>query len=170
MVGIGEFSGKMHDDLIDGMRWTVDRGHTDLERLAIMGDSYGEYASLTGATFAPDVFAAAIDVVGVSDLANFMRSQPGSVKPMLAPGASTTVVRRCSASAGVHNVENRAGTSGNGRGGHRPAAVSNDPLRRLRARSQGPGHVGADTRRPRTVGLNGLAGPDWSRRTEPVPV
>ncbi|MEU0135665.1 S9 family peptidase [Streptomyces sp. NPDC006296] len=83
-AGIGEFAGRMHDDLIDGVRWAVEQGYADPDRVAIMGGSYGGYASLVGVTFTPDVFAAAIDVVGVSDLAAFMRSQPDFVKPMLA--------------------------------------------------------------------------------------
>ncbi|MFD4700815.1 S9 family peptidase [Streptomyces niveus] len=83
-AGIGEFAGKMHDDLIDGVRWAVDQGYADPDRVAIVGGSYGGYAALVGVTFTPDVFAAAVDVVGVSDLANFMRSQPDFVKPMLA--------------------------------------------------------------------------------------
>ncbi|MFS8200773.1 S9 family peptidase [Streptomyces sp. CWNU-52B] len=83
-AGIGEFAGKMHDDLIDAVRWAVDQGYADPDRVAIMGGSYGGYASLVGITFTPDVFAAAVDVVGISDLANFMRRQPDFVKPMLA--------------------------------------------------------------------------------------
>lgn len=83
-AGIGEFAGKMHEDLIDGVRWAVDEGYADPSRVAIMGGSYGGYAALVGVTFTPDVFAAAVDVVGISDLANFMRSQPDFVKPMLA--------------------------------------------------------------------------------------
>ncbi|MEU5599950.1 S9 family peptidase [Streptomyces sp. NPDC020298] len=83
-AAIGEFAGTMHDDLIDGVRWAVDQGYADPDRVAIMGGSYGGYAALVGVTFTPDVFAAAVDVVGVSDLANFLRSQPDFVKPMLA--------------------------------------------------------------------------------------
>ncbi|MEU0843270.1 S9 family peptidase [Streptomyces sp. NPDC005962] len=90
-AGIGEFAGKMHDDLIDGVRWAVDQGYADPDRVAIMGGSYGGYAALVGVTFTPDVFAAAVDVVGVSDLANFMRSQPDFVKPMLASNWFTYV-------------------------------------------------------------------------------
>ncbi|MFJ5224206.1 S9 family peptidase [Streptomyces sp. NPDC088400] len=81
---VGEFAGTMHDDLIDGVRWAVDQGYADPDRVAIMGGSYGGYASLVGVTFTPDVFAAAVDIVGISDLANFMRSQSDFVKPMLA--------------------------------------------------------------------------------------
>lgn len=75
-AGIGEFAGKMHDDLIDGVRWAVGQGYADPDRVAVMGGSYGGYAALVGVTFTPDVFAAAVDVVGISNLANFMRSQP----------------------------------------------------------------------------------------------
>ena len=82
-AGIGEFAGKMHDDLIDGVRWAVDQGYADPDRVAIMGGSYGGYAALVGVTFTPDVFAAAVDVVGISDLANFMRNQPEVFKPQL---------------------------------------------------------------------------------------
>ncbi|MFJ5223755.1 S9 family peptidase [Streptomyces sp. NPDC088400] len=82
-AGIGEFAGKMHDDLIDGVNWAVERGYADPDRVAIMGGSYGGYAALVGVTFTPDVFAAAVDVVGISNLATFMRSQPDFVKPHL---------------------------------------------------------------------------------------
>jgi dipeptidyl aminopeptidase/acylaminoacyl peptidase len=83
-AAIGEFAGKMHDDLIDAVDWAVERGYADPERVAILGGSYGGYAALVGVTFTPDRFAAAVDVVGISDLANFMRTQPAFVRPALA--------------------------------------------------------------------------------------
>jgi len=83
-AGIGEFAGKMHDDLIDGVNWAVDQGYADPERVAIFGGSYGGYATLVGVTFTPDVFAAAIDYVGISDLSNFMRTLPEIARPHLA--------------------------------------------------------------------------------------
>jgi dipeptidyl aminopeptidase/acylaminoacyl peptidase len=83
-AAIGEFAGKMHDDLIDGVNWAVEQGYADRDRIAIFGGSYGGYASLVGVTFTPDVFAAAIDYVGISSLANFMRTLPPVVKPYLA--------------------------------------------------------------------------------------
>ncbi|MDV8071428.1 S9 family peptidase [Rhodococcus sp. IEGM 1366] len=75
-AAVGEFAGAMHDDLVDAVDWAVQQGYADRERVAIMGGSYGGYAALVGATFTPDVFAAAVDAVGISDLANFMRTQP----------------------------------------------------------------------------------------------
>lgn len=78
-AGIGEFAGKMHDDLIDGVNWAVERGYADPDRVAIMGGSYGGYAALVGVTFTPDVFAAAVDVVGISNLAT-LHAQPARLR------------------------------------------------------------------------------------------
>ena len=83
-AAIGEFAGKMHDDLVDGVNWAVEQGYADPDRVAIFGGSYGGYASLVGVTFTPDTFAAAIDYVGISDLANFMRTLPPIARPHLA--------------------------------------------------------------------------------------
>lgn len=83
-AAVGEFAGTMHDDLIDGVNWAVDQGYADPARVAIFGGSYGGYATLVGVTFTPDVFAAAIDYVGISDLSNFMRTLPEIARPHLA--------------------------------------------------------------------------------------
>jgi dipeptidyl aminopeptidase/acylaminoacyl peptidase len=83
-AAIGEFAGKMHDDLIDAVDWAVEEGYADRDRVAIFGGSYGGYAALVGVTFTPDVFAAAIDYVGISSLANFMRTLPAIARPHLA--------------------------------------------------------------------------------------
>ncbi|WUI29048.1 S9 family peptidase [Mycobacterium sp. NBC_00419] len=83
-AAIGEFAGTMHDDLIDAVDWAVSQGVADRDRVAIFGGSYGGYAALVGVTFTPDVFAAAIDYVGISSLANFMRTLPTVARPFLA--------------------------------------------------------------------------------------
>jgi dipeptidyl aminopeptidase/acylaminoacyl peptidase len=83
-AAIGEFAGKMHDDLIDAVNWAVKQGYVDRDRVAIFGGSYGGYAALVGVTFTPDVFAAAIDYVGISSLVNFMRTLPPAARPHLA--------------------------------------------------------------------------------------
>ncbi|MGE2737451.1 alpha/beta fold hydrolase [Mycolicibacterium vaccae] len=90
-AAIGEFAGKMHDDLIDGVEWAVRQGIADRDRVAILGGSYGGYAALVGVTFTPDVFAAAVDYVGISDLANFMRTLPPLARPQLANNWHTYV-------------------------------------------------------------------------------
>jgi dipeptidyl aminopeptidase/acylaminoacyl peptidase len=52
-AAIGEFAGKMHDDLIDGVEWAIKQGYADRDRLAIFGGSYGDSATLVGVTFTP---------------------------------------------------------------------------------------------------------------------
>ncbi|MFF4755408.1 alpha/beta fold hydrolase [Streptomyces sp. NPDC002514] len=81
-AAIGEFAGAMQDDLLDAVDWAVAQGCADPDRIGIFGGSYGGYAALVGVAFTPDRFAAAIDYVGVSNLANVMRSMP----PFLQPG------------------------------------------------------------------------------------
>jgi dipeptidyl aminopeptidase/acylaminoacyl peptidase len=75
-AAIGEFARAMHDDLVDATAWAVDRGYADPDRIGIYGGSYGGYAALIGVTVTPDHFAAAVDYVGVSDLATFLRTLP----------------------------------------------------------------------------------------------
>jgi dipeptidyl aminopeptidase/acylaminoacyl peptidase len=82
-AAVGEFAGKMHDDLIDAVDWAVGQGYADPDRIAIFGGSYGGYATLVGVTFTPERFAAAVEYVGISNLANFMRTVPEFVKPGL---------------------------------------------------------------------------------------
>jgi len=71
-----EWGGAMHDDLIDGVNWAVEQGYADSEMIAIYGGSYGGYAALVGATFTPDVFCCAVDIVGPSNLITFINSIP----------------------------------------------------------------------------------------------
>jgi len=73
---IGEFAGKMHDDLIDGVNWAVQSGFADPNKIAIFGGSYGGYATLVGLSFTPETFACGIDVVGPSDLARLIETLP----------------------------------------------------------------------------------------------
>jgi dipeptidyl aminopeptidase/acylaminoacyl peptidase len=82
-AAIGEFSGKMHDDLIDGVQWAVDQGIADPDKIAIAGGSYGGYATLIGVSFTPDTFACGIDIVGPSSLVTLIESFPEYWKPFL---------------------------------------------------------------------------------------
>ena len=72
----GEWSGKMHDDLIDAVNWAVDEGIAQRDKIAIMGGSYGGYATLVGLTFTPDVFACGVDIVGPSSLVTLLQNVP----------------------------------------------------------------------------------------------
>ena len=74
---------KMHDDLIDAVDWAVKRGVTARDTVAIMGGSYGGYATLAGLTFTPDTFACGVDIVGPSNLETLLKTVPAYWKPMI---------------------------------------------------------------------------------------
>jgi dipeptidyl aminopeptidase/acylaminoacyl peptidase len=78
-----EFGGKMHDDLIDAVKWAVDNRVTTPDKVAIYGGSYGGYATLVGMTFTPTTFACGVDIVGPSSLVSLIESFPPYWKPFL---------------------------------------------------------------------------------------
>ena len=73
----------MQDDLTDGVQWLVKQGVADPKRVAIYGGSYGGYATLAGVAFTPDLYAAAVDYVGVSNLLTFLKAIPPYWRPLL---------------------------------------------------------------------------------------
>ena len=75
-AGNGEWAGKMHDDLIDAVNWAVGEGITSADKVAIMGGSYGGYATLAGLTFTPETFACGVDIVGPSNLNTLLATVP----------------------------------------------------------------------------------------------
>ena len=78
-----EFGGKMHDDLIDAVKWAVDSGIAIPDKVAIYGGSYGGYATLVGMTFTPTTFACGVDIVGPSSLVTLIESFPAYWKPFM---------------------------------------------------------------------------------------
>ncbi|HNU77615.1 MAG TPA: S9 family peptidase [Prolixibacteraceae bacterium] len=73
----------MQDDISDGVKWLIDQGIADPGRIAIYGGSYGGYATLAGLTLTPELYAAGVDYVGVSNMFTFMKTIPPYWKPML---------------------------------------------------------------------------------------
>lgn len=72
---------EMQNDVTDGVQWLIDEGIADPNRVAIYGGSYGGYATLAGITNTPDLYAAAVDYVGVSNLFTFMNTIPPYWEP-----------------------------------------------------------------------------------------
>ncbi|MBB4593749.1 S9 family peptidase [Xanthomonas cannabis] len=75
-AGNGEWAAKMHDDLLDAVQWAVKQGVTKPEDVAIMGGSYGGYATLVGMTFTPDAFKCGVDIVGPANLNTLLGTVP----------------------------------------------------------------------------------------------
>jgi dipeptidyl aminopeptidase/acylaminoacyl peptidase len=82
-AGNREWYGKMQDDLNDAVAWAIEQGHADPDRIAIMGGSYGGYATLAGLTRDPELFACGVDIVGPSHVGTLLRSIPPYWAPML---------------------------------------------------------------------------------------
>lgn len=83
-AGNREWGRRMQHDLTDAVDWAVRRGIADPRRVAIMGGSYGGYAALAGVTFTPKRYAAAVDLVGPSNLETLLRAIPPYWKPLQA--------------------------------------------------------------------------------------
>jgi dipeptidyl aminopeptidase/acylaminoacyl peptidase len=71
-----EWAGKMHDDLLDAVDWAVAQKITTPDKVAIMGGSYGGYATLVGLSFTPERFACGVDIVGPSNLVTLLSTIP----------------------------------------------------------------------------------------------
>ncbi len=82
-AGFRQWGRSMQDDITDGVKWLVDQGIADPKRVAIYGGSYGGYAVLAGLTKTPDLYAAGVDYVGVSNLFTFMKTLPPYWKPFM---------------------------------------------------------------------------------------
>ncbi len=66
--GYGEWGGKMQDDIADGVRWAIDEGLVDADRICTYGASYGGYAAMMQPIRYPALYKCAIGYVGVYDL------------------------------------------------------------------------------------------------------
>ncbi|MFK7768484.1 MAG: alpha/beta fold hydrolase [Mariniblastus sp.] len=78
-----EWSGKMHDDLLDAVDWAVENKIAVRDKVAIMGGSYGGYATLVGLTFTPDTFACGVDIVGPSSIVSLLENPPPYWQPIM---------------------------------------------------------------------------------------
>ena len=82
-IAYGKWGQTMQDDITDGVNWLIGKGIADPAKIAIYGGSYGGYATLQGIVKDPDLYACAIDYVGVSNLFSFLETIPPYWKPML---------------------------------------------------------------------------------------
>lgn len=76
MAGDKQWGLKIQDDITDGVQWAIDQGIADPERIGIYGASFGGYATLAGITFTPDLYAAAVDYVGISNIFTLLETIP----------------------------------------------------------------------------------------------
>jgi len=81
-AGNKQWGDKMQDDVTWGAKYLIAQGIADPKRVGIMGGSYGGYATLAGVAFTPDVYAAAVSIVGPSNLITLLGSIPPYWEPI----------------------------------------------------------------------------------------
>ena len=75
-AGNHEWGGKMQDDVTWGVKYLIAQGIADPKHVGIRGASYGGFSTLAGVAFTPDLYAAAVDVVGPSNLVTLLAAIP----------------------------------------------------------------------------------------------
>ena len=66
----------MQDDITDGVKWLIEQGIADPDRIGIYGGSYGGCAVLAGLAFTPELYACGVDYVGVSNIFTLLETIP----------------------------------------------------------------------------------------------
>lgn len=82
-AGNKEWMGRMHDDLVDAVEHCVSHAITEPGKIAILGGSYGGYATLVGLTKTPDMFACGVDIVGPSNIITLLNTIPPYWQPAI---------------------------------------------------------------------------------------
>jgi dipeptidyl aminopeptidase/acylaminoacyl peptidase len=75
-LGNRQWGKTMQDDLTDAVQWAVEQNVADAKKVAIMGTSYGGYATLAGAAFTPELFQGGVDLCGPSNLFTLLATIP----------------------------------------------------------------------------------------------
>ena len=66
----------MQDDITWGAKYLISNGISNKDKVAIMGGSYGGYATLAGLAFTPNLYACGVDIVGPSNIFTLLESVP----------------------------------------------------------------------------------------------
>jgi dipeptidyl aminopeptidase/acylaminoacyl peptidase len=64
-------------DLAAAVDWLKSSGGADPKRIAVMGGSYGGYMTLAAITLYPDLWAAAVDTIGIANFESFLKNTSG---------------------------------------------------------------------------------------------
>ncbi|HRQ63333.1 MAG TPA: S9 family peptidase [Xanthomonadaceae bacterium] len=83
MAGNREWGFKMQDDVTDAVRWAIDQGIADGDRVCIYGASYGGYATMAGLAYTPELYRCGINYVGVTSIPLLFDSAPRAWAPGL---------------------------------------------------------------------------------------
>lgn len=83
-AGNREWGKKMQTDLLDGKNWLIQQGYANPQKVALLGGSYGGYATLAGLAFTPNEYCCGVDIVGPSNLITLLQTMPPYWGPLKA--------------------------------------------------------------------------------------
>ncbi|MDO5523276.1 MAG: S9 family peptidase [Bacteroidia bacterium] len=81
-AGFKQIGRKVMDDVEDGVKYVIEQGWADPDKIAIYGGSHGGYATLMGLVKTPDLYTCGVNYVGVSNIETFFASFPEYWKPL----------------------------------------------------------------------------------------
>ncbi|KQV47603.1 S9 family peptidase [Duganella sp. Root336D2] len=67
-AGLKQWGLKMQDDIADSVKWAVEKGIADPDRVCIMGSTYGGYAALMGLVNDPGLYRCGIAYKAITDI------------------------------------------------------------------------------------------------------
>jgi len=79
-----DWGGAEFADILTSMDVLKDSGYVDMKKVAVVGGSFGGFATLTCITKAPDLWKCAVDIFGPSNLITFVNSVPDHWKAGMA--------------------------------------------------------------------------------------
>jgi len=82
-AGFKQVGRKVMDDVEDGVKYVIEQGWIDKDKIAIYGASHGGYATLMGLIKTPDLYVCGVDYVGISSIFTFFSSFPEYWKPLI---------------------------------------------------------------------------------------
>jgi dipeptidyl aminopeptidase/acylaminoacyl peptidase len=82
-AGFKQVGRKCMDDVEDGVKYIIEQGWADKDKIAIYGGSHGGYAALMGLVLTPDLYTCGVDYCGVSNIFTFFKSIPENWKPLI---------------------------------------------------------------------------------------
>jgi len=72
----GEWAGCILDDIHDARTWAIAQGHTQADKVALFGNSFGGYATMMSLLKTPDDFVCGVDQMGPSNLVELIQQLP----------------------------------------------------------------------------------------------
>jgi dipeptidyl aminopeptidase/acylaminoacyl peptidase len=81
MASYKKWGREMQNDITDTVKWAVEQGIADPDKVCIYGGSYGGYATMAGMTFTPELYKCGVNYVGVTDIALLFTTMPKAWEP-----------------------------------------------------------------------------------------